>query len=303
MTRIVVLGEALVDLVGEPGGRRFRADPGGSPANVAVGLARLGADATLLTRLGDDAFGRLVTDHVTASGAALDARPAAFTSLAIVPVDAAGVPSYDFALSWDPAPVRLPPDTAVLHTGSLAAAIVPDAVEAAMREAPVVTYDPNVRPAFARDRTAERERVERQVELSDVVKASDEDLAWLYPGTDPAEVARRWHDLGPALVVVTRGPRGCIAINEAGLIERPAPPVEVVDTVGAGDAFMSGLLSGLLAGGLLDPAKRTALLRAGETLLSAPLAKALAAAAYTCARPGADPPTTEALASSTAARS
>ncbi|GAA4223902.1 carbohydrate kinase [Actinomadura meridiana] len=295
MARIVVFGEALVDLVGDPGGRRFRADPGGGPANVAVGLGRLGDAVTLVTGLGDDAFGRLVTGHLARSGVTTELWDAPFTPLAVVSVDELGVPSYDFAISWEPAGAGVSPDAAVLHTGSLAAALAPGAVEKAMTAAPTVCYDPNIRPPLLGAREVERRRVERQVSLGDVVKASDEDLAWLYPGADPVEIAHRWLRLGPALVVVTRGPGGCVAVTASGQVERPAPVVEVVDTVGAGDAFMSGLLSGLLAAGLLDPARRDDLTRADATSLSAPLASALACAAITCARPGADPPTAEEL--------
>ncbi|WP_019634412.1 carbohydrate kinase family protein [Actinomadura atramentaria] len=296
MARITVLGEALVDLVGEPGGRRFRAEPGGGPANVAVGLGRLGEPVTLVTGLGDDAFGRLVEARLAASGVVADVWRAPFTPLAVVSVDGAGVPSYDFAFAWEPPALRPPPDTAVLHTGSLAAALAADRVEAAMAAAPTATYDPNVRPPLLGARDAERARVERQVALSAVVKASDEDVAWLYPGEDALAVARRWRGLGPALVVVTRGPRGCVAVTGAGATACPAPPVEVADTVGAGDAFMAGLLSGLRAAGLLDPARRADLARADEAALAAPLSRATRAAALTCARPGADPPTAAELA-------
>ncbi|WP_433256772.1 carbohydrate kinase family protein [Streptosporangium sp. CA-135522] len=296
MVRITVFGESLVDLVATPDGRHFRADPGGSPANVAVGLGRMGVSVTLATGLGDDAFGRLVAARLVASGVTVEAQPAPFTGLAIVSVDGAGVPSYDFALSWEPAAPVLPPDTAVLHTGSLAAALPPGdrSAEAAMagaRATAIVTYDPNIRPALLGDRTSERRRVERQVALSDVVKASDEDLGWLYPGADPVGIARAWQRSGPALVVLTRGPGGCVAVTAAEQIHRPAPAVEVVDTVGAGDAFMSGLLSGLLAAGLLDPGRRAELGRADRALLSGPLTRAVTAAAITCARAGADPPT------------
>ncbi|MGH3238945.1 MAG: carbohydrate kinase family protein, partial [Spirillospora sp.] len=282
MARIVVFGEALVDLVGEPGGRRFRADPGGGPANVAVGLGRLGETVTLATGLGDDAFGRLVTGHVTASGVTPDVRRAPFTPLAIVSVDGAGVPSYDFVFPWVPSTPVLPADTAVFYTGSIAAGLAEGRpAEEAMAAAPTVAYDPNIRPSLLGDPESERRRVERQVALSDVVKASEEDLDWLYPGVDPVEVARRWLRLGPALAVVTRGPRGCVAVTASGLVERGAPEIEVVDTVGAGDAFMSGLLSGLFAAGLLDPARRADLSGGDEAALSPPLAMALASAAVT----------------------
>ena len=169
MARIVVFGEALVDLVGEPGGRRFRAEPGGGPANVAVGLGRLGAPVTLLTGLGDDAFGRLVAGHLTASGVTPAAWREPFTPLAIVSLDGAGVPSYDFAFSWtDPAP-QPPPDMTVLYAGSIGAALAAGPVEDAMAGASTVCYDPNIRPPLLGDPASERRRVERQVALSDVV--------------------------------------------------------------------------------------------------------------------------------------
>lgn len=297
---ITVLGEAIVDLVGQPDGRTFRADPGGSPANMALGLARLEVPVTLVTGLADDSFGRLVTSHLTASGVDLRAQKTPFTGLAVVSVDAAGVPSYDFALSWEAGAPDLPADTVALHTGSFTAALPPGAerVEAAMvaaRATASVTYDPNIRPTLLPDREAERRRVERQVALSDVVKASEEDLEWLYPGVDPVEIALGWRGTGPGLVVVTLGGRGCVAITAEGVITRPVLPVEVVDTIGAGDGFMAGLLSGLHAAGLLGAGRRNLLAATGHDGISGLLDVAARVAALTCSRPGADLPTAREL--------
>ncbi|WP_067479142.1 carbohydrate kinase family protein [Actinomadura hibisca] len=303
--QITVLGEAIVDLAGSADGRTFRADPGGSPANVAVGLARLDVPVTLVTGLGDDAFGRLLDAHLTGAGVRLAARPAAFTSLAVVTLEGAGIPAYDFVLSWEQDETPLPPGTLALHTGSLAAALSADRVEEAMaaaRATASVTYDPNIRPALAADPAVERARVQRQIALSDVVKASEEDIAWLYPGTDPLEAARRWRAAGPALVVVTHGPDGATALGAGEPVHVPAPAVPVVDTVGAGDAFMAALLAGLWSADLLGADRRTALAAMPAGPLAALLERAVRAAALTCARPGADPPTTAELTAASGAR-
>ncbi|MGI5170191.1 carbohydrate kinase family protein [Spirillospora sp. CA-253888] len=292
--QITVLGEAIVDLTGTLDDRTFRADPGGSPANVAVGLARLEIPVTLATGLGDDAFGRLLTEHLTGAGVHLATRTTEFTGLAVVTLEGAGIPAYDFALSWKQDQTPLPPGTLALHTGSLAAALDPHHVEEAMAAAhptATVTYDPNIRPALAADPATERTRVQRQVALSDVVKASEEDLASLYPDTDPLEVARRWRATGPALVVITHGPHGATALGAGEPVHLPSPKVTVADTVGAGDAFMAALLAGLWTADLLGADRRTALAAAPTQTLAALLERAVSAAALTCTRPGADPPT------------
>ncbi|MCP2341636.1 carbohydrate kinase family protein [Actinomadura rupiterrae] len=291
MSRITVLGEALVDLAPAGGERLFRAVPGGSPANVAVGLGRLGVPPSLVTGLGEDAFGRLVVRHLEESDVAVVVQPSRFTGMAIVTLDEAGVPAYDFALSWEPSAAPLPDGTVALHTGSLAAALGggPAAVEAMMaaaRRSATVSFDPNVRPALMGPRPDELARIERQIGLSDVVKASEEDIGWLHPGADPLGIARGWRALGPALVVVTHGSAGATLLGDTE-IHRPAPPVKVVDTVGAGDAFMSALLAGLDEHGLLGADGRAGLGGAPAQALE----RAVLAASLTCTRPGADPPT------------
>jgi len=300
----VVLGEALVDLVGQRGGRTLAAHPGGSPANVALGLARLGNPVTLLTRLGRDAFGTMVREHLEASGVLVDAGPdddSVKTTLAIATL-AAGVASYDFRIDWDVQPLApLPVETRCLHTGSLATVVPPgdacvvDLVEREHERGRVtISYDPNVRPQLLGEREQARPRIERLVAISDVVKVSDEDLRWLYPDCSDEDVAKTWVGLGPVLVVVTRGGAGVHAIAATGTqVTRPAIPIDLVDTVGAGDSFTSGLLDGLRRADLLGSDRRELLARIDEATLASVLDDAAAIAAITCSRPGADPPTRE----------
>lgn len=255
---LLVIGECVADIVREPG-RADRVHPGGSPANVAYGLARLGHGATLLTQLGADGNGRLIRDHLTAAG--VDVRTdgsTAPTPSAVVTLDGAGRAAYAFEITWSLGAVSLERTPAHVHTGSIAAVTEPgaSAVLAAvqsLRAAATVSYDPNVRPELMGDHEAAVRRAELCVALSDVVKASDEDLEWLYPGEDPVKAAERWLATGPAVVLVTRGADGACAVLPGGPLTVEALPAEVVDTVGAGDAFMSGTLHALAAHGLLGP--------------------------------------------------
>jgi fructokinase len=153
----------------------------------------------------------------------------------------------------------------------------------------LTSYDPNVRPALAGEHTDAVARVESFVAAAHVVKASDEDIGWLYPDADPIEVLRDWTGHGPALAVLTKGSEGCAAVTAEGvLVEVSAEPVRVVDTIGAGDAFESGLLSSLADGGLATPQTIGAI---PPDELRAVLRRAGRAAAITCQRAGADPPT------------
>jgi fructokinase len=165
-----------------------------------------------------------------------------------------------------------------------------------VRDQVTITYDPNVRPLLMGRRQDVVTRVESMVALSDVVKASVEDLTWLYPADEPAAVAQRWLGLGPSLVAITLGPDGVIAVGSAaGPVQRPAVPVTVVDTVGAGDAFMAALVAGLGERGLLGRARSDRLAALDGAELAAVLDGAALAAALTCARLGADPPTGDEL--------
>jgi fructokinase len=297
----VVVGEALVDLVGQRGGRTFSAHPGGSPANVALGLARLGDSVTLKTRLGRDVFGEMVLAHLEASGVHVDGgldEDGGKTSLAVATL-AAGIASYDFRIVWDLEPLApLAVETRCLHTGSLATVLPPgkanvvDLVEREHERGRVtVSYDPNVRPALLGDAERARPEIERLVAVCDVVKVSDEDLRWLYPDQSDEDVARRWLASGPALVVVTRGGAGVYAVSARLELRRGAVAIDLVDTVGAGDSFTSGLLDGLRRADLVGGARRDALAAIDDATLGSVIDEAVLVAAITCSRPGADPPT------------
>jgi fructokinase len=296
----VVIGEALVDLVGQRGSRTLVAHPGGSPANVALGLARLGDPVTLMTRLGKDAFGEMISTHLQSSGVRVDAGrdDGAKTSLAVASL-AAGVATYDFRIEWDIGTLApLPVETRCLHTGSLATALEPgraDVEDLMAREHQrgrvTISYDPNVRPALLGTPERARPGIEHLVTLSDVVKVSDEDLHWLYPGRPDEEVARDWLARGPVLVIVTRGGQGVYAVTAGLEVRRPATPVDLVDTVGAGDSFTSGLLDGLRRADLIGSERREKLSAVDESSLVSILDDASLVAAITCSRPGANPPT------------
>jgi fructokinase len=299
---IVVCGEALIDLVPAGTGAAYEARPGGGPLNIAVGLGRLGVDVALLARLARDRLGRMLREHVRASRVALDLiiPSTAPTTLAVLGLDAAGVAAYDFYIDgcadggWrvDELPEELSPGAALQVSGSLALPVpaMGDAVEALLaRERPrrIIAFDPNIRPSLIRDEAAVRARLERWLGLADIVKASAEDLAWIAAGRPIASVVEQWRGMGPTVVVITRGADGAYAGGPAGAVDLPGEQVTVVDTVGAGDAFMSGLLASLDGQGRLARPALTGL--TGEELAAA-VGYAQRVAAITCGRRGADPP-------------
>ena len=299
----LIVGEALVDVVTRPDGT-VETLPGGSPMNVAIGLGRLGRDARLLTWLGDDDHGALVRAHIATSSVTLleGSAGAARTSVAAATLDATGAANYDFDLDWRvPADVAVPANTIVAHTGSIAAVLEPGAagVLRLMREArerATVTYDPNARPTLMGNPADARVTIEKIVAAADVVKVSDEDLEWLLTGSaaDGAAVealARDWATRGPALVVMTRGGNGATVFTADGReLSVPAPPVEVADTVGAGDSFMGGLIDGLWSAELLGVERREALRTITDDVLTAIIERCTRIAAITVSRPGANPP-------------
>ncbi|MFE6040176.1 carbohydrate kinase [Streptomyces sp. NPDC056452] len=298
---LLVIGECVADIVREPGAAD-RVHAGGSPANVAYGLARLGRSTTLLTQLGQDANGRLIRDHLASAGVRVRTDGCgAPTPSAAVTLDDAGRATYTFEITWSLAPVTPERPAQHVHTGSIAAVVEPGAgtvlaaVEA-LRASATVSFDPNVRPELMGDRAEAVRRVERCVALSDVVKASDEDLAWLYPGQAPEKTAELWLRSGPAVVLVTRGAEGALAFLPGATLRVDAVPVRVVDTVGAGDAFMSGTLHALAAHGLLGEGGRARLRSLDTGTLGDVLRHGSASAAVTVARAGALPPDEEELA-------
>ena len=302
-----VVGEALVDLVqSRDDAAEFSAHAGGSPYNVAITLARLGHRVSLVARTGNDAFGRMLEDKARASGVGFDrwqivAEP---TSLAVASLDPDGGATYDFyldstaGLAWDDSLVDLVPIGGVLHVGSIASWRPPSGpvVQAMQRRAfdsgtTLVSYDPNVRPALIANLDSARASIERCVAAAHLVKASDEDVAYLYPGAALADVAARW---AVPLTVVTLGRDGAVAFGPHGELARcTGRDIVVADTVGAGDSFAGGLLAALVELGVTSPA---ALTNAGRDAVGTALERAVAVSAMTCERRGAEPPTAAELA-------
>jgi fructokinase len=267
--------------------------------NVAIALGRLGRSVELATWLGADDRADRIARHVEASGVELapGSRGAPRTSTAAVQLDASGGAQYVFDLLWEFEPPGGVAGFGVVHTGSLATAVEPGATEVAAfferlksQAGAVLTFDPNLRPDITPDPRAARPRIEGLVAAADVVKASDEDLRYLYDDRDPVATARSWAREGPALVVLTRGAAGALAFVGPISVNAPAKGSTVADTVGAGDTFMGGLIDGLWSQGLIGAAARPALRSMTETQLLRAMDRAALAAAVTVSRPGADPP-------------
>lgn len=300
----VVCGEALMDVyAGEstPTGLIFDARIGGSPFNVAVGLARLGRPAALLTGLSTDSAGerllRALKDERVDTSLLL--RSDAPSTLSVISLDAHGVPRYAFhgagaadrQLTVDTLPA-LPPATRVLQFGSYALVVEPVgsallALAAREHGQRLIAYDPNVRLNVEPDLSRWRAVVEQMVALSHFVKVSDEDLGLLFPDEKLGQVAARWLDVGASLVVVTRGSQGANAWTLKARGEVSSVPVKVLDTVGAGDTFQAALLTWLDEHDALSSAAMASL---DEPQLQAMLAFASKASSITCSRRGADMP-------------
>ncbi|MBF4615932.1 carbohydrate kinase family protein [Curtobacterium sp. VKM Ac-1376] len=285
-TAVVVIGEALVDIVDGPDGRTEH--PGGSPMNVAVGLARLDVPTRLVCALGDDEPGAAIRAHVGASGVVVDATTIDRTSTAAATIDERGRATYEFDLDWRLAPVEVPPGTPLVHVGSIGAVLAPgaDTVLDAVRRRPagaLFSLDPNVRPSITPSRDDVLATLKPLFEAADVVKLSDEDAAWLWPDRDIDAVLDGLLAAGAGLAAVTLGGEGCAIASRNARRRLRAPTVDVADTIGAGDSFMSGLLTGVLASeddpGDLDDASLERVTRF-----------ALACAAISVSRLGADPP-------------
>lgn len=295
----LVVGEALVDVVIRPDGTQDEF-PGGSPANVALGLARLGRTTELLAWIGLDDYGRMVREHLEASGVTLvrGSESAIHTPVATAVLDATGAADYHFDLTWAVSPgAAVTRKPLVCHTGSIAAVLPPGAADVRTlvekhRASAMVTYDPNCRPALMGNPITAGQVIDQMVELADVVKVSDEDLAWLGSESSVNDLARRWLGMGPALVVVTRGGDGATAFLTGGRrIDVTAPRVQVADTVGAGDSFMAGLIDGLWSQGFVGAEAHDTLREIPTDVVNYVLARCVGIAAITVSRPGANPPT------------
>ena len=303
MARGLVIGEALIDILVHPEtGESAVEHVGGSPLNVAVGLARLGRDVDFLTHIGNDGRGQRISAYVEASGAQLvpGSVSAGRTPTAVATIADDGSATYTFDVDWrlSGTPPVAPP--LFVHTGSIAAVREPGCLAVAAlldayRVSATVTFDPNVRPSLITDRDQARTRIDHLVERSDIIKVSDEDLRWIDPNHHPERTARTWLASGPALVALTMGDRGSVAFCAAGEARVPANPVQVVDTVGAGDAFTVGLLDALWSMGLLGANRRADLGRIGLDALTSALEAASLSSALTVSRAGADLPDRAAL--------
>lgn len=307
--RLVVTGENVMDLLPTPHGPEvLRAAPGGGPANTAVAASRLGVPTRLLARIGSDEFGariraRLLTEGLDPDGLIAAEEPSA---LAMATVLDDGSARYDFrmedAADWfwrpDELPVQLGPSATALHAASIALFREPGAtlIEALLnrenkRGEVTVSIDPNIRGDVIGDPDTARALALRHFAQAHLVKASDEDLAFLFPDLSADRAAHAVADLGPSLVVATLGAEGALAVHGRTKVHVPAPKVEIADTVGAGDSFMGALLHWLDRTGHLGPVPAARLAGLDEGGLHALLTHAAAAAARTVTRAGADPPT------------
>lgn len=299
---VVVAGDALVDLTPTTsvhGTPAYEPHPGGSCLNVAVGLGRLGVPVALLARVSTDGFGQLLRDHLADSAVSPDflVDTDDLTTLAAV-VLRDGQAAYSFYANGTADRGLLPehlstlPPHAALHLGSIALVLEPVAstLESLLRREAgrrVTSLDPNVRPGLIADRAAYLSRFEGWVPLVDVLKVSAEDLSWLHPGRSEDSVVEEWLGSGVRLVMVSHGGSGARASTSVASARVAAPDVVVVDTVGAGDAFMSGTLRHLHDRGLLQ---RDSLSGLDEQALTELLQAASLVAADTCTRAGAEPP-------------
>jgi fructokinase len=293
-----VCGEALIDLIPvEPGSEKRNAIPGGGPANTAHALARLGIPTEFIGGLSDDEYGQRMRAEFIADGVRLTFTPEHRlpTCLAIVSIAIDGGATYEFKIDGTatfafeaeilPDPKTFNPDA--IYIGTLATIIEPGAkilkdwIEKSKDCVPII-YDPNIRSAVISDRDKYQEVVKNWVALSNVVKASEDDLTWLYPDFDPLDIAHMWVKQGVKLVVITKGEDGIIGVSENQEIFIPGVKVDVIDTVGAGDTVGAVLVEAIVEFGL---DKLT------NELLSHTLHRAALAASITCSRSGANPPT------------
>jgi fructokinase len=291
MAGVLVIGESLIDVVQRPDGTTVE-HAGGSAANVAVALARLGRPVQFLTAYGDDERGAFLARHLNQSAVGLvgDPHSLARTSTAMASIGPDGGASYAFDIEWRLGEIgELSP--IVVHTGSIGAVLEPGADDVLrlleeLRPNATVSYDVNARPVVTGMGPDVVRAVEDVAARADLVKASDEDLALVYPDASIDQAVDHLLGLGPSTVVVTRGRHGALWFGDGLRVEVPAAETDVADTIGAGDTFGAAVLDALwdldaLGGRLtgLDSGQAETVLR-----------HAARAAAVTVSRPGADPP-------------
>lgn len=302
--QVLVIGEALTDVViphdSDP--KEATSVPGGSSANVALALGRLGLPVSLATWIADDEDGKVITEHLTKSGVKL--TPGSFgakkTSRAIAHLNESGDAKYDFEFEWAPDPIKVTANDLLVHTGSIAAVVQADqnaALQAlrAARGTAVRSYDPNVRTAVIGDPEQARATVNALVAQSDLVKASAEDLEWLYPGMAAETIAEqlisRFH---VSMFVITKGADGATAWTRGGATASiTCPKVDVVDTIAAGDTFMAGLIDALWTKNLVGADGPAALAALDQDTLAEILKNANDLSQIVIQREGANPPWAE----------
>jgi fructokinase len=284
--RVLIIGESLMDIV-RAGGDEYRR-PGGSPMNVAYGLARLGVDTRFLTRLGSDADGGAIRQHLAGAGVKVLDEPDdnSKTSVSIANIAQDGSAAYSFEVEW-----KLPTFSGLqlakwIHVGSIATFLAPgaDSLEQllrALQHTAPISYDPNIRPALIGAHEQALRRFERIARLAKVVKLSHADAAWLYPSLSEDLVVDKILALGPEIVALTQGPAGARISTRHRGVQVPSVVVDIADTVGAGDSFMAALISALLA---IDASNL------GTHQLQQVAKFSVMAAAITCSRVGAEPP-------------
>ena len=297
---VLAIGEVLIDVIITHEQPDFPVEiPGGSPANVALTLGRLGRPVALATWFGADTRGRLIDFHMNDSGVYITpaSRGASHTSTALVRLDENGSASYSFDLEWAPtAPIEVPSTAQIIEAGSISVIIEPGASAvldalARGREHALVFFDPNARPSIMGEPAAALASLERFIVLADVVKVSDEDIEWLTGGACIDEVVDRWLGMGPSLVVVTRGKHGSDIATASGVrLTKNPGDVEVVDTVGAGDSFMGGMIDAMWGTDLRGANAREALRSLPEEQVRAIIDRASAVSDVTVSRKGANPP-------------
>ncbi len=299
---IVVAGEALIDMSPTTvnGKTAYIAHPGGSPYNVAMGVGRLGAPVKFLGRISSDGFGQMLRSHISKSRVDLGlvVEGSELTTLALVtPTESGEFFSFycqntaDTLLKPQDLPAVLP-EGAALHFGSISLLLEPiaqtlEGLMACESGKRLLTLDPNVRPFLIHDKAAYIEKLRGWLGKVDLVKVSQADLEWLYPGRELEDIAREWKSFGPALVIVTQGGSGSFCFLGKEKILVAAPKITVADTVGAGDSFMGALLCWLWR---LRALSRAALESLTGQQVAELLAFAVKVSAITCTRAGADPP-------------
>jgi fructokinase len=303
--RALICGEALIDLVPGADGR-LQPHPGGGPFNTARALARLGVPTAFLGRLSSDPFGKLLSGQLAADGVDLSAiswgdEP---TTLAIAPLDSGGAATYSFyvdgtsapCLTDEMVPAELGAEVAVLHMGTLGLLLEPvartlESLAERERGRHLLMLDLNIRAVRGTNQDAYRARLLRLISMDALVKASDDDVAWMYPKLTAEAAADRILEAGARAALITLGAKGALGATRHCRAQACPPEVDVIDTIGAGDAFGAAVIAWLLEHGSAGAAA----IPGSDAELEAVLRFACEVGALTCTRPGADPPWREEL--------